>query len=98
MRSHAPHTGWREEPGQPLPTPANPGQPWPTLANQRRLVRGVLARVRAVLGERAHVDEMAGDGRGRCHLWGDEVRAPAIALSALEIAVLVEAHRWPGLS
>src|SRR5215471_19608402 len=54
----------------------------PNFGKSRRLVRA-----RRALSERAHVDEMAGDGRGCCHLRGDEVRAPAIALSTLEIAV-----------
>src|SRR5581483_6916084 len=39
------------------------------------------------LRERAHVDEVAGDGGGGGHLRRDQVRAPAVALPALEVAV-----------
>src|SRR5215204_4145631 len=46
---------------------------------------GGVAGIRPVVG--SDVDEVALDGRGGGHLRRDEVRAPAAALAALEVAV-----------
>jgi hypothetical protein len=57
-----------------LPRLANPGASnpnWPIprpRQTAQSLKAAALARLRLSLGKRAHVDEMAGDGRSGCHL------------------------------